>query len=1185
MIPSKPNATILLIVDDAKILQLITTYFSSDNFTLLVATSSTSGIQKATTEQPDIILLDVLLGDQDGFETCRQLKAKQGTTNIPIIFLGPQNTPEYEIKGYQLGAVDFISKPLQEESILARIDTQLRLRALTERWEQKVEERTKELMQANQRLAQEIKERIAIETALRESEGRLREAQRIGNFGFLDWNIVDGEIEWSDQTYHIYGFEPQSMKPTVELTTDLVHPDDKTYVIEQIQAAFAGEAHLDIEHRVKRSDDQIIYVHVTADITRDEAGKPIRMLGTVLDVTARKKNESALEASELLNRTLVENAPVCIHEIDLNGRLTAMNMTGLKMMNLQSQEQIIGQRYLSAVAKPDRERIAHLLSLAYKGVFSKFEFVVADTKEPQMFASCFVPIHARDGSVERLMGITEDITERKKSEDALAQTANLLTNVINTSRDWIFVKDKELRTILCNEAFAAALGKTPDQLIGNTDIENGWDPDMVKGNFENGFHGYESDDLKVLDGETLVISSDPGHADGERRTFDTVKMPLRDEKREIIGVLGIARDVTERKLAEEALAESEQKYRSLIETMGEGFGMLDTEGVITYVNDSFCNMVGYAPKALIGIHVTNLVDETNLQILIEQIERTTEEGGMPYELAWQAKNGQNIPTITAPRVLKDKEGNFIGSFAVVTDIRKLKEAEQEQYLSDQILRQMPDAVIVSDLQGNIQRWLGGAEAVFGYRSEEVVGQSVSFLHHPDIRDSKRVEILHELEKRGEFFGEILCMHKDGYELPIEISIKKVFDPAGNPFALVSDSKDISRRKAIEIQVQRSERMAAIGQLSTGIAHDFNNILAAITLYTELLLRNPENTAVTYERLETILQQTKRASNLINQLLDFSRRSALERATINLLDPLQELITLLKRMLSENIVIKLVHESTEYMVHADPTRIQQIFMNLAVNARDAMPHGGELTFTLEHYIFFDADLPPFPNLTPGDWVRIEVSDTGTGMSEEIMQHIFEPFFTTKDPGKGTGLGLAQVYGIVKQHEGYIFIRSEVEKGSTFIVFLPTLPAQGTISRLRADHKDVVSGNGETILVVEDNPDTREAIVTSLEVLNYQVIIARNGVEALDVLQQKSNEIDLLLSDMIMPTMGGTALLSALQKLKIQLPIIMLSGYFLEDELDNLRALGMLSWLPKPPELTQLSQAIYKALQEMGKKIGE
>ncbi len=1055
---AKSTATILLIEDDVNALKLLSTYLSNHNFTILVAKSSEVGIERATYAQPDIILLDVMLPDENGFETCRKLKADPVTANIPVIFLTSLNSPEDEIKGYQLGAVDFISKPLHEESILVRVNTQLRLRDLTERLEQKVEERTFELRQANQKLAQEIKERIVVETALRESERRLRDAQRIGNFGFLDWDIVNDEIEWSTQTYHIYGFAPESTNPSVEVTENLIHPDDQKFVQQQLRSALAGESEIDLEHKLLRPDGQVIYVHVIADITRNEDGKPVRMLGTVTDITARKR-----------------------------------------------------------------------------------------------------------------------------AEEALAQTANLLSNVVNTSRDWIFVKDTELRTVFCNEAFANALGKTPEQLVGKTDIENGWDPDMVKGNPDKGFHGYEAHDLKVLSGETLFVASDPALANGELHSFDTIKMPLRDEMGEIIGVLGVARDVTKRKHAEEALAESEQKYRSLIETMGEGFGMLDKEGFITYVNDSFCRMMGYKREELVGQLVLNLVDETNKQILLEQIERTAAEGGSPYELAWQAKSGENIATITAPRVLKDSEGNFMGSFAVMTDIRKLKEAEQEQHLSDELLKQMPDGIIVADLEGTIRRWLGGAETIFGYRAEEVIGKSVSFLHHPDIRDSMRPKILKELQATDRFFGEILCVHKNGHVVPIEISIKTVFDPDGNPIALVSDSKDITRRKEIEAQVQRSERMAAIGQLSTGIAHDFNNILAAITLYTELLLRNSENTAVTADRLQTILQQSKRASTLINQLLDFSRRSALEKAPVNLLDPLQELITLLKRMLSENIIIKLEYESSEYMVYADTTRLQQIFMNLAVNARDAMPQGGQLTFTLNHLTLGEYDHSPFPGLTLGDWVQVDIADSGEGMPKEVVQRVFEPFFTTKAPGKGTGLGLAQVYGIVKQHEGFIFIRSEEGKGSTFSLFLPALPMQNSKQPHTLHQSKLLSGHGETVLVVEDNPDTRDAVVTSLEVLNYTVIIADDGVEALQILTQDTQRIDLLLSDMIMPNMGGTELLQMLQKENVHVPIVMLSGYFLEDELDNLRELGMLAWLPKPPELAQLAQTIYSALHTKDEKV--
>ena len=390
--------------------------------------------------------------------------------------------------------------------------------------------------------------------------------------------------------------------------------------------------------------------------------------------------------------------------------------------------------------------------------------------------------------------------------------------------------------------------------------------------------------------------------------------------------------------------------------------------------------------------------------------------------------------------------------------------------------------------------------------------------------------------------------------------------------------DVTRAREVREQLQQQERLAAVGQLAAGIAHDFNNIMAIIVLYAQMTAQIEALPAHVQERMVVINQQARHATRLIQQILDFSRRSVLERQPLDLLPLLKEQCELLDRALPENIEISLDYEPAEYIVNADLTRMQQVLMNLAVNARDAMPKGGKLRFTLSRELITDKIRCVTSDVIPsGEWVRLAVTDTGSGIPSEVLPHIFEPFFTTKVPGQGTGLGLSQVYGIVGALEGHIDVSTKIGQGTTFAIYLPPLLAHQPEMPV-LETQSVVTGGGETLLVVEDDATLRKALLDTLRLLNYQVLEAANGQEALDTLQQSAPEIALVISDLVMPGMGGQALFHAMRQRNLTLPVIMLSGHPMEQELQSLQAEGMAGWLPKPPDIAQLSDLLAQVLKE-------
>ncbi len=465
------------------------------------------------------------------------------------------------------------------------------------------------------------------------------------------------------------------------------------------------------------------------------------------------------------------------------------------------------------------------------------------------------------------------------------------------------------------------------------------------------------------------------------------------------------------------------------------------------------------------------------------------------------------------------------------------------------------------------------------------------LANPSAREYLRLlaeaEVGDVLHRLGEYPVHYYLSPRPGglpHEIIVDKPERRVFEVLPNPVPIGMAEggwtlliRDVTEAREIQARAQQQDRLAAVGQLAAGIAHDFNNIMAAIILYAEMVQRNPELTTRDRERLSTILQQAQRASALTRQILDFSRRGIVESHPMDLAPFLKELQKLLERTLPEGIDIKLIHEPEEFILSADPARLQQVFMNLALNARDAMPDGGELAIELSRFILAPQDTPSFTDMAPGEWLRITVSDTGTGIPEEHISRIFEPFFTTKPPGQGTGLGLAQVYGIVKQHGGFIDVESREGKGTTFILYFPALKLDGPeIIELEPSTVAQVQGQQETILLVEDDSATRTAVLETLQSLNYRVLVAVDGQQALQIFEQHQDEIDLVLSDLVMPGIGGMQLYQNLRARRPDLKLVLMTGYPTGSGTRDLLERENVIWVQKPLDSQTIARIVQKSL---------
>jgi two-component system cell cycle sensor histidine kinase/response regulator CckA len=897
------------------------------------------------------------------------------------------------------------------------------------------------------------------------------------------------------------------------------------------------------------------------------------------EVEERKKAEDALRQRERDFSTLGENATDMIVRFDTDLRHVYCNPAVEKQLGLPVQA-LLGKTPLE-LGEPRKQ--AEFIDRSLRKALETGEEQQVEQSYPtplgvRHFQTRVVPERDPSGRIESLLAITRDITDRQQAEDALRESEELYRRLVETSPTAIVTGDIQGNLTFVNSHLAKMHGhENADELLGKVkNIRELVAPEsqtLLEEEFKNLLEsGYSQANEYMLPRQG-----------GEKFPAMVSATAIRDSEGKPSGFLAIALDITDRKQAEDALRESEERYRALVENSLTGVGISQGDWVI-FANPALLRIFGYDDlEEFVQIPLLDHVAPSSQAMIAERLKKSVQGEPVSAEFEYDivCKNGQ-IKTLQAATSVLTLEGEQYKqtTFQDVTDRRRAEE-ERAQLLAQiqeqaqriqQIMDTVPEGVLLLDPDGYIVVANPLAEEHLLTLALARVGDTLTHLG-----DRPLAELLTSPPTHG-LWHEVAT---DSQNFQV---IARPIESGPQALGWVLVVHDVTQQRAAERYLQQQERLAALGQLAAGIAHDFNNIMAVITLYASMSSRIPDLPAVAYERLATIDQQAHRASALIQQVLDFSRQAVLERGPLDLLTFLKEQVKLLKRTLPESIQIKLVYGRDEQdaplMVNADPTRIQQAILNLATNARDVMPEGGQLRIDLERLRIVDHNSAPLPEMAIGEWACVKVTDTGAGIHPDVLPHIFDPFFTTKTPGQGTGLGLSQVYGIVQQHEGRVDVQTQVGEGTTFILYLPAM----SIDRPEepgARTESLPRGSGQTILVVEDETVTRKAMVDSLEMLGYQVLEATNGQEALATFDQHSSEIDLVLTDLVMPEMGGQALFHTLRQKNPTVKILVTSGHPLnERELENLRAQGLGNWLPKPPSLEQLAQAVAQMLEEEG-----
>ena len=608
----------------------------------------------------------------------------------------------------------------------------------------------------------------------------------------------------------------------------------------------------------------------------------------------------------------------------------------------------------------------------------------------------------------------------------------------------------------------------------------------------------------------------------------------------IIRWIGTATDIDDLKQAHAALRESECRFRDIAENIREVFWLTDSNQNVIYVSPAYEGIWGHScescyanePSFIDGVHP----DDRGR--LISKLETKFDGFDIEYRVIRPDGSIRWIHDRAFP--VRDEDGNVVRVAGIAEDITERRALQEDIHTQAHLLAAVRQAIVSIDLKGTIVSWNRHAEVLYGWTVEEAVGKDLAALIFPEGKlDKAGRDSLAILESGQRIDREWQIRRKDGLLLWVSVSAAPIVDLNGKVTHILESSVDITERLRLEEQFRQSQKMEAVGRLAGGVAHDFNNLLTVIKGHVEFLSQAIPPDGQAREDLDQIAKSAQRAVALTRQLLAFSRQQVMEKHVIDANALLHELEKMLSRLIGEDIALTVSLQPNIPFILADAGQIEQAVINLVVNARDAMPNGGRLRLSTQSVVVTAAEAERHTEARPGNYVAIVVADNGTGIESDLLVKIFEPFFTTKDARRGTGLGLATTYGIARQTEGYVDVVSTPGKGSTFTIYLPAVPEDALGSVPGSSAFSVRSH--ELILLVEDQDEVRAVAKRILMTHGYRVMEARNGVDALAVLDAMVSGIDLVLTDAVMPQMGGPDLVRAMREKRPELPVVMASGY--------------------------------------------
>ncbi len=1030
---------------------------------------------------------------------------------------------------------------------------------------------------------------IRAEKVIEEREERFRQiAENIDEVFWIvspDWS----KVHYISPAYEkIWGRTCDSLYNRPMDWIDAIVEKDKQKTIDYIAEKSSGNFTEIVfpDYRIKHADGSIRWIRARGFPVLNDKGEIYRIAGIAENISERKKAEEALKESEKKSRAWIENSPLCTKIVDLDFNLQYMSSSGIRDLKIDDITQFYGKPYpFDFYPESFKKKMTENLERVKEtGEIVTQEASVEDIKGDELwFHSTLVPVNDEEGRIEYIMVVSMETTARVRAEEALIKERNTLRILINTLPYPIYFKDTEGKFIDCNYANVNDLSFASGRMdLKKNDVLGKKDYDFLPTELADKFREEEK---SIIMGKKTLIHELYSNKEKSKFSLNT-KIPITDSEGKITGLVCINHDISEQKLVEKELREREVDLKDSQRIAQLGSWRLDIASNQVVWSDELYKMYGFdpaLPPPPYTEHQKLFTPESWSKLSVSL--QNTSDTGIPYELELETVRGggSNGWMWMRGEAVLDENGKTTGLWGAAQDITGRKKVEEELKLHktyfEELLRNSPEAIVIHDDEGNIQLHNKEFIELFGFDEEEITGCSIDKIVVPDDLYNEAASFTKDLSEGKRIEVDTVRKHKNGRLInvsllgaPISVDMKQI----GN-FCIYRDiterKKSEEEKKKLQEQLYQAQKMESIGRLAGGIAHDFNNILTGIMGYAEMLkMQFPDINSSEGKAADIIYQGSERAAGLTNQLLGFARKGKYNPVILDINDQIKEMIRVIEKIFEKNITVNYDFEENINKIEADVNQIDQVLSNLIINAKDAMPKGGNLVFKTENTFVDEKSEKKFPSLKSGHYAKISISDSGIGIPKNIKNDIFEPFFTTKGEGKGTGLGLATVFGIVKNHNGHISVYSEPDEGTTFTLYFPVSEKEITKSEKNAE---VVKGNA-TILIIDDEDHVRELSKSLLENMGYRIFTAENGLEGLKLYKEKKEEINLVLLDLIMPEMPGEETFSKLLSLDPDVKIVLFSGFSKEEKAEKMLNGGALGFIQKPFNAAELSQAINRVI---------
>lgn len=1023
----------------------------------------------------------------------------------------------------------------------------------------------------------DISERKRAEAALQASEEKFK---AIANYT-VDWESwfgTDGRYLWVNfAVERLTGYSPEEVIAIPGYLTTLISQEDREEFIKTQQSVLRGDRVQNFEFRYIHKNGNKRWATSSWQPIYDSGGNLLGARASARDITDRKAAEEALRASEARWRLLMETIPDYVALQDAEGRYQYLN----RYAKGYNEKEILGRYAFDLLAEDSKEIFrANFFKCIESKQLQRFEFIgFGDYGQLRDYECSLVPV-IENNTVMRVMTIARDITEKKQAESDIRESEKKFRTLAENLPDVVSRVDKNHVYLYTNPTIEKYTNVPREEIIGKSYSEAKLSP--------------KSDDLwdeKIKEAlrTKQTVSFEFCHETPDvEYFFDALLVPEINEKGEAVSVLSVSRDSTSRKKMEEAL-----KFTQFaVDRMSDAAYWITKDGKFDYANEAACNMLGYSQEEFKKLTVFDVALADRKKIWNNHWEELSRSGKQFLESVHKTKDGDKIPVDICENYVKLGEREYI--CALVRDITERKKVEEALRESEEKFRQ------IVERSGDVFYRQSVATGMFEYVSPKVfdtMGYTPSELMKFTIED--QAEAIHpdDLLKVENFLFDLIEADEKGIKsIEREFRIRTKYgdyrwahgnytltrDENNQPHMIIGCLRDVTEQKIeaeekekLRAQFLQAQKMESIGRLAGGIAHEFNNMLQTILGCSELAYEDAPEGSKMKEFLKEAIKASEHSAELTRQLLAFARKQTITPKSIDLNNTVSGMLKMLKRLIGENIALVWNPGAELWRIKIDPAQIDQILANLCVNARDAIKDEGEIVIETRKAVLDSAFCSKYEGAAPGEYVALTVADNGEGISREAIEHIFEPFFTTKEKGRGTGLGLSTVYGIVRQNNGIIRAISEEGGKTTIDIFLPRFVHKPEENNNSEETKSL-KGEGETILFVEDDHAILRLGKTLLTRLGYKILSASSADEALSIVKEQKAEIDLLLTDVIMPGMNGKELAKEILKIKPGMKTLFMSGYTADVIAQNGILEDGIHFIPKPFSEKDISKKLKEIL---------